>query len=235
MVRTHGNGQRPGPAPACPGAGRAAIGDDRSNVDVGSNGRGSPLWYVGASRSGRRGRRRTWTVGSSGRRVPGHAAVTGSAGGRRPGIPAKAGGRAAAGGGRLRVDFAELESAPAGGIVPVADDDLAALMYTGGTTGPAKGVMLWHRNLYYCSPGRAAGGWPAPARAHRAHRASGRSALTGRAGRSALTGRAGSAAGAPLTLAHRASAHARRSRPAGDPRIGVRGPFILVTRPCSMR
>jgi long-chain acyl-CoA synthetase len=49
------------------------------------------------------------------------------------------------------VDFAELESAPAGGIVAVDDDDLAALMYTGGTTGRAKGVMLSHRNLYYCS------------------------------------------------------------------------------------
>jgi long-chain acyl-CoA synthetase len=49
------------------------------------------------------------------------------------------------------VDFAELESAPAGGIVPVSDDDLATLMYTGGTTGRAKGVMLSHRNLHACS------------------------------------------------------------------------------------
>jgi long-chain acyl-CoA synthetase len=36
-------------------------------------------------------------------------------------------------------DFAELESAPAGGIAPIADDDLAALMYTGGTTGRPMG------------------------------------------------------------------------------------------------
>jgi long-chain acyl-CoA synthetase len=48
-------------------------------------------------------------------------------------------------------DFAELESAPAGGVVPVSDDDLATLMYTGGTTGRAKGVMLSHRNLHACS------------------------------------------------------------------------------------
>jgi len=40
---------------------------------------------------------------------------------------------------------------PAGGIAPVGDDDLATLMYTGGTTGRAKGVMLSHRNLYYCA------------------------------------------------------------------------------------
>ncbi len=49
------------------------------------------------------------------------------------------------------LDFAEIEAAPPGGIVPAGDDDLAALMYTGGTTGRAKGVMLSHRNLFACS------------------------------------------------------------------------------------
>src|SRR5262249_4832528 len=34
-------------------------------------------------------------------------------------------------------------------IVPRADDDLAALVYTGGTTGRAKGVMLTHSNLWH--------------------------------------------------------------------------------------
>jgi long-chain acyl-CoA synthetase len=36
-------------------------------------------------------------------------------------------------------------------IVDRADDDLAALLYTGGTTGRAKGVMLSHANLFYSS------------------------------------------------------------------------------------
>ncbi len=49
------------------------------------------------------------------------------------------------------IDFAELESAPPGSITRRSDDDLAALMYTGGTTGRSKGVMLTHRNLYRCS------------------------------------------------------------------------------------
>jgi long-chain acyl-CoA synthetase len=44
--------------------------------------------------------------------------------------------------------FSELESGEPGGIEPRADDDLAALLYTGGTTGRAKGVMLSHRGLW---------------------------------------------------------------------------------------
>jgi long-chain acyl-CoA synthetase len=49
------------------------------------------------------------------------------------------------------ISLASLEDASAGGIVPRDDKDLAALMYTGGTTGRAKGVMLAHENLWFCA------------------------------------------------------------------------------------
>ena len=39
------------------------------------------------------------------------------------------------------------EEPPEPAIAPVSDDDLAALLYTSGTTGRAKGAMLTHRNL----------------------------------------------------------------------------------------
>jgi long-chain acyl-CoA synthetase len=42
-----------------------------------------------------------------------------------------------------------LEEAEPASIVERGDDDLAALLYTGGTTGRAKGVMLSHANLHY--------------------------------------------------------------------------------------
>ena len=46
------------------------------------------------------------------------------------------------------ISLASLEDAQPAEIVPRGDDELAALMYTGGTTGRAKGVMLSHANLW---------------------------------------------------------------------------------------
>jgi long-chain acyl-CoA synthetase len=45
------------------------------------------------------------------------------------------------------VALEELADVEPAAIVPRSDDDLAALLYTGGTTGRAKGVMLTHANL----------------------------------------------------------------------------------------
>ena len=45
------------------------------------------------------------------------------------------------------IPFAELETKGEADLVDRADEDLAALLYTGGTTGASKAVMLSHHNL----------------------------------------------------------------------------------------
>jgi long-chain acyl-CoA synthetase len=51
------------------------------------------------------------------------------------------------GGGEGVIPFSELETSGTAEIVEREPDDLAALLYTGGTTGASKGVMLSHNNL----------------------------------------------------------------------------------------
>jgi long-chain acyl-CoA synthetase len=48
------------------------------------------------------------------------------------------------------LEFAQVETAEPGSIADRAGSDLAALLYTGGTTGRSKGVPLTHANLFWC-------------------------------------------------------------------------------------
>jgi long-chain acyl-CoA synthetase len=48
------------------------------------------------------------------------------------------------------LDFDQVASAEPGSIADLSGTDLAALLYTGGTTGRSKGVPLTHAGLYWC-------------------------------------------------------------------------------------
>jgi long-chain acyl-CoA synthetase len=55
------------------------------------------------------------------------------------------------------VAYSTLDAAEPSPIVPRGDDDLAALLYTGGTTGRSKGVMLTHKGMWMAGAGLYAG------------------------------------------------------------------------------
>jgi long-chain acyl-CoA synthetase len=85
-------------------------------------------------------------------------AADGLAGLRIVVVGARAGSGTGTGTGAATLDFAELEAAEPRGLVDRDPDDLAALLYTGGTTGRAKGVMLSHANLSWVGSASYAAG-----------------------------------------------------------------------------
>jgi long-chain acyl-CoA synthetase len=68
-----------------------------------------------------------------------------------PPVASAATGGAATGGaadsGGIRLPFADLETAPEADLIDAEPSELAALLYTGGTTGRSKGVMISHDAL----------------------------------------------------------------------------------------
>ena len=72
-----------------------------------------------------------------------------------PGVPVVVVGEPAEG----TTPWAELEAGAELALVPRAVDDLAALLYTGGTTGRSKGVALTHASLDAAGAAAMAGAW----------------------------------------------------------------------------